>query len=396
MIKKAFLFLVIVSSVEFFRLAVIAEDLIKIIEGTIIAILFLSSFIKVLFFNKDKKFRIESNFKKGILIILISVFISVIPAYLFHGQPIMITLVAQRSMYYYLLFFYLYIFNIDEGYLKKLIIFTGIIYTVVYFSAMINLNILEAATQTKILFERDTTRIDIPGYLYVIIGLFLSIDKINKEKKYYFISFILIFLIVIIIKGTLAVIFPLGLLTFIYLFKNLKKGRILSSSFIFIGVVLSGFFFINILQSLYSLLISAANMQEGNVQIRLDAATFFLNYLFPNSLTYILGNGFSSELVSYGQEILFYKLQYGFYQSDIGLIGDYSKFGILYIIGVFLLIYEILKQKNKEPYILFSFYFIIISIITLSHFGVQSEIPAICILLYLIVSTQSKTSHHNA
>ena len=266
-----------------------------------------------------------------------------------------------------------------------MLILIGLIYAVVYFSAMVDLNILLATTYSKVRFERGTIRIAIPGILYAVIGLFLSFDKIYKEKKYYHLLLVIIFLMAIILKGTRAVIIPVGILTLFYLLRNMKKGSILSFSIIFLGVIITAFFFINILQSVYSLLISTTNMQEGNTLIRLKAVTYFFYYLFPNEITYILGNGFSSQLANYGQEVLYFKLQQGIYQSDIGIIGDYTQFGIVYLLGVFLITYEFFKHKIKikEPYILYSFYFIIISMITLSHFGTLTDIPAICILLFL-------------
>ena len=385
MIKKLITFIVLLTSAEFFTLFIFSEDTIKIVEAAVIIFLFIALLNKVLFFKEVNKHRYTDNFKKGVLLILLGVFVSIMPAYLYHSQPPEITLVTQRAMYYYLLFFYLYKYKIDEKYLKKIIIVMATLYSAVYFGALINVNLVQPSIQAKVLEERETTRLAIPGILYIIVAFFISLDKIVAEKKYLYFSFFLIFLANAITTGTRAVIFSLGILTMLYLMKSLRKGRLLATTLVLAAIVLGGFYFYEILRSSYDLLIQASTLEEGNIQVRLATASYFLEDFFPNNLTYVLGNGLASQLTDYGQEILYYKLFYGFYQSDIGIVGEYISYGVFYLLGVIVIIYTILKNRKfiASKYILYPFYYIIISMITTPHFGIPSHITGICLLLYL-------------
>ena len=99
-----------------------------------------------------------------------------------------------------------------------------------------------------------------------------------------------------------------------------------------------------------------------------------------------MGNGVASELGNFGQQLLYLKLNYGFYLSDLGVIGDYVNFGLIYLLGISMIIYSVIviRKKIRKKYLLYSFYYFIISMITLSNFGVNSGIVAICILLFML------------
>ncbi|MCL5068550.1 MAG: hypothetical protein M1368_09405, partial [Thaumarchaeota archaeon] len=81
----------------------------------------------------------------------------------------------------------------------------------------------------------------------------------------------------------------------------------------------------------------------------------------------------------------------GYYQSDIGIVGDYTRFGMPYLLGVITLCVSVLRNRRwtSDSYVVNSFYFIMISAITLSNFGIPSHIAAICVLLYLFDSDVS-------
>jgi len=84
------------------------------------------------------------------------------------------------------------------------------------------------------------------------------------------------------------------------------------------------FIFLDIFMQLFAVTQQQGNQSEDD--IRISSATFFLTTFNPNKYAYIVGNGVSSLNSNYGVLVQSYKDYRGFYQSDIGLIGEYSRF----------------------------------------------------------------------
>jgi hypothetical protein len=137
-----------------------------------------------------------------------------------------------------------------------------------------------------------------------------------------------------------------------------------------------------------SLLDVSQQQSEGFAEdIRVRAATFFILELFPNNLSYLTGNGADSANSPYGQAIQMYRDVYGFYQSDVGIIGDFTKFGALYVLAVFVLIFRMIFSKTGDDYSYIKYYYINI-LLTLftggSPFGEADSIVAIGMTMYIM------------
>ena len=188
------------------------------------------------------------------------------------------------------------------------------------------------------------------------------------------------------------IIFPSLAIIFMFIisqFKLNKSWLVISLSIILILII-----FHPILNGLYDLLMSEkfGAEQGGTLTIRLQAVDFFLNQLFPSFGSYIIGNGFASYHDQYGNYILFLIEKFKFYQADIGIIGDYTRFGLIFIFGIILLLIKIFKFQIVEEvkYIKYFFVYVGITCITIPHFGYSDGIVAICCGLYLI----EKNSNH--
>jgi len=382
MLKKLYVFFILLVSVEFFTLSFIGEELQKNLEAIAIISMLLLLVAKLITNPIQIKDKFYKDAKKGIIIILIAVILSSFSALLFYQQPLKITLVAQRSMYFYLFFFFLYHYKVKIKFLEKLLIIMGVLFSTVYFAAIFSPNIISA----KILEERGTFRIGLPGIIFIIIGLFYSLQKIIYERNYKFAFLALLFITNIIATGTRTIIGITVLLSVFYLYQSLHKKNIFSTLLAFSIFIIGTFIFYNIIEFVFILYERALAGKEGNFQIRLYAISFFFTDLFKSNYAYIFGNGFGSQLSSYGNQLLYLKKNYGLYLSDIGILGDYIRYGILFLLGVLIIIKSVRRSNYlvNNTFIIYSFYFILLSIFTLSNFGTQSVIPAICILLYLL------------
>ena len=127
--------------------------------------------------------------------------------------------------------------------------------------------------------------------------------------------------------------------------------------FIFLTAILIAicifFIFKDIFIELYKLSIEQQSRGEENPRWR--ANKFFLTNFMPSVLAYIFGNGADHMLSPYGQKVMYYKMHYGLFQSDVGLVGAYSKYGILLVIGylsilIRLIFFKLPKKINVIRY----------------------------------------------
>ena len=143
-----------------------------------------------------------------------------------------------------------------------------------------------------------------------------------------------------------------------------------------------------IFQEIFFELIAASEKesQDFGRNVRIRATIFFLTEFFPNTLAYIFGNGQDHMGSIYGVRVNAYKIYHGFYQSDVGLVGDFSKYGLFFLIGALWLIFKALFSPVSSEYSYIKFRLIIyILILPVSgFFSTPSSIAELCIIMYII------------
>ena len=77
---------------------------------------------------------------------------------------------------------------------------------------------------------------------------------------------------------------------------------------------------------------------------------------------------------------------YGYFIADIGIIGNYVNYGILFVLGVVGIIYKYLRTKiqPRYNYIKYFYAFTAISIIMGGGFADSDFIVLVCITLYML------------
>jgi hypothetical protein len=105
--------------------------------------------------------------------------------------------------------------------------------------------------------------------------------------------------------------------------------------------------------------------EDKENDIRVLAATFYLNDFSPNIFSKIFGNGEAYKESSYDRHREYLEKELGYYQSDIGYIGLYSKFGILAILAYLILIYKTFKVAIPDEYLYCKYYLYFIFIISI-------------------------------
>jgi hypothetical protein len=380
--KKIFVSFIIISSVSFFELVIFNRNIINYIQ--ILSIGFIIAFLLInIFYNSSRTFK--QNFRTEIILLFAAVIISMFGAYYYHNQSFKYTVIAQKELYFFLFYFALHKLKIKPNHIIHIVIYISLFYSILYLLQTI---IFPAQIlSSQMFYNRGTLRIYMPGSGFLIISFFYALHQVIAYNRIKFIFLCIFFFIIFILQGSRQVLASVFLVSILYVFYN-KKDK-LSKFLMVVLVILSIIPLLHIFKNIFVSIISVTKIQPSFIEenIRFKAAIFFLLEFFPNKITYIIGNGMPSSHSIYGLKINAYKEMFGFYQSDIGIIGEYTKFGLLFIIAELSILIRSLYKKIKDNFI-FVKYVIILIMLTLftgaGAFGVDSNIIIICLLLYII------------
>jgi hypothetical protein len=361
--------------------------------GLLGAILIIGLLVLHLIYGGTIKFKL--HFKFEILLLLTAVFASMFMAKIFHGQSIPTTLLVQRFMYYLLFYFLLAYLRIDKYELMRIIVYFAIAYFFIYL-------IQYTVYPTKIFrgrasLDRGTIRIFLEGYIFLISAFFIGLFQFYNFNKLKYGAMFGMVAIILVLQGTRQSMASAALLTIVsIIFSKQAKSKFLYMILMVISVIPIFILFQDIFMNLLEVTEHEQSKTTDNVRIR--AATFFLTEFMPDKLSYFLGNGASSANEEYGRLMEMYADVYGFYRSDIGLIGSYVTFGALFTIGELAIYFKVFRKKfpDEVVFIKYVFAFQFLKILSGSDpFSGMSGIVAYTILLYLFdvsISEKNNTS----
>lgn len=382
MFKRILIIFIILASLQMFSFTFLPQSALKIIGLTGVGIIALTIILQLIYSPVE---HFVLNFKWEILLIFIAVFTSMFMANSTYNQGFSTTLIAQRYMYYYLIYYMLHLLKIPDYDLEKIIVGFAVVYAAFYL-------IQYVAYPTRIFNvrvsqSRGTIRIFQAGLSYLIIAYFMILNQLFKKFSLLNLAALLLFVSIFFLMATRQLILSVLVVSMAnVLFSKQVKSKTLIILLIFAGAIPLIIMFQEMIESMVSL----SQKQSENFQenIRIVAATFFLTDFFPNNLAYITGNGADSTNSTYGVLIQMYKNVYGFYQSDVGIIGDFSKFGLFFLIGVIAIVVKSLKAKMTANLNYIRYFFVMVILLSFTgggFFGDSADsIVAVSILLYII------------
>ena len=379
--KKLIIVFIVISALELFNITFLGSNFIKIFQLAGIALMAVILVVQMVY---QKEIDFQKHFNLELLLILGGVFLSMFMAQWGHDQSLSTTFIAQRFMYFYLAYWVLHSIKASIEDIEELIFWFGIGFSILY--------LIQYMVHPTVIFDvriaevRETVRIFLPGFFFLILAYFLTLNRLFESFSVGKLMAVFLFVSIVILMGTRQVIFSTMLLTIInVLFSKTIKSKILILMLMVSMVIPIIFIFQEIFISLIDLSKDQSETLEENVRLR--AAVFFLTELFPNSASYITGNGADSYNSSYGYMIQMYRDTYGFYQSDIGLIGDYVRFGTLFALGALLILFRMIFSKTNTSYAYFKYFYLSI-LLTLftggGPFAQADSIVAICFTLYIM------------
>ncbi|MEO8238586.1 MAG: hypothetical protein ABI576_10795 [Flavobacterium sp.] len=339
--------------------------------------------------------------------ILIMTFFSFFPALIFHDQDIALGLLASRTTCIWLGYYLLKINNVKLRDLHNVMLCMGsfwcfimiiqqITYPVIYF------NFLNGSEFEINRYEDrgNLLRIFVDGSLFGFYFLLFYWRKFIRTINFKTLFMVLVGLSGILLTGSRQIIFSV-FIVFAFSFLSKLKG-ITRYNTKFIYVFVSLIFLVITFAGDYLLSLVTLSLDQNVTStsyIRILEINFFVFDYWPNFLAFFLGNGWEHALSDYGKELTNFKYMYGFYRSDIGLIGAFNKFGIIYILAILSLFYRIIKRGNKLIVPDFIQYFFLLLLLTsisgVNFFETPSCIFVLISILYIIDKNNEKNSNCN-
>lgn len=324
------------------------------------------------------KFDGKYNYLKWIFV---GILLSMIPAYLFYGQPITQSLVTYRTQY--LIFTIPALFVISprfEEIVKSLFLFSFL---------LLGANLLVKFNHS--LFVISETKIEhlsmigelnvlsrVAGIEYITIPFFYFLQQVKEKFTTKSMVKVLFLLFVMFIVENRSTLFPAILFT-LYTFIFIKSKY---KPIIWFAISAIGILFVMHNLDVFTSLIEETTEELGDQDYNRNKAWEYFIYMYsPHWLCYILGNGFLSAHYS---PLMLLLMEEGIYNSDVGFIGYWNQFGIIPIIAIFIMYSSVLKSKNSYPFQmkLIVIYSIICGLTTI-YYGQDVKILHLALFYYL-------------
>ena len=342
-----------------------------------------------LFFFLRKKSDVVMNYKKIIVLLIGLRLFSCLMSFFFHSQSMYLSLIAERGALLWLFYIFLHKSKLSPIVIIKIITIIGIVWGLLTIVQQCTYPTFAFASRLEdngdIRYRAGVYRFLVRGLQYAILaGLFyLTLYFTEKKKKKYI--FIFLFFIVAIYFHS-ARQFIAG-----YLIASLSLIFFLKGKAKWIAFVISGIFVIILafnFESLFSGYIEQSEDDLNEDNIRIFAAYFFGMEYFPHWLCNLFGNGIPSPKSAYGKEMTEYIQEVLlFHRLDVGIIGSYNQYGLIYC---FVIIYSFVKILFSKIYPsrglfvkLYAIYTLLLLILS-EYSIVNYAIPFFCIFFYLV------------
>jgi hypothetical protein len=383
-----FIFLFCLSSFSFYNPVFLNDKITKYSYYVFLAIV-----LAVIVLQKNLHYE-TSGVRTGVQLVVFAIFFSIFPAYFSWNQDYVTTFLTLPQYLPYLLFFFLLKYDIDLRKLEKVIVAIGLLTSVIYIvSFFLFPRILFGGfEEDDIDTKRGFARIAIAGLGFVYLAYFLALNKIVTDKKPIWFAIAGFTVIAVLLTLTRQTIFSCALIGMLFLMRKVT----LFNKIVLLAAAVAVVYFVVPQLPFMQILLQQTQEQAGSFteDIRYLCGRYFLIDFSPDWFARIFGNGEANIGKSdYGDTIQQLKDIYRFYQSDVGFIGFYSKFGLVGIIGWIVLFWKVFTTKFPEMY-LYVPMFILLVLLT----GFTSSMPfnasymaSIAIALYLAERNRAGT-----
>lgn len=292
-------------------------------------------------YNKESN-SISKNFSIPIWLLLLSTLISAIACQQYYDQPVSITLYQQRELYYILFYFLLHYLKPSGAWVKEFIFYIAV--SSAFFYIVQHVLYPVKITEAKMFIDRGTLRINLPGIVFQYLGFFLCIVSFFKTLKPKYAAGALILLVAAVLSAFRSTIGIYIMFAMLYMILSNRVKSKLMLTFLSLVIIASGFFaFQGIFQGINEQ--SKREKSQGSDYVRIKASEYFLKDTWKNPVMRITGNGRPHESSALGRKTFMVRLKYSYYLTDIGIVGSYYQFGVLFVLMTFFMMIQVLVLR---------------------------------------------------
>ena len=329
----------------------------------------------------ERKFTYFSKRLIPFWLVVIGIVLSVIPAWIFHNQSILQSVISYRAQFLWLVVPILLRLRptLREVNHSCMIFTVALLILTILHSFMPSLFVHSLEEMEKIMAQEEADTYLLRGFSIPVIPLAIALQKLGQRfemRDLLIVAFCFFCLFVQENRTSLfASIFMVGL---IFLYSKYKYRYVVMVA---MGVLAGIFVWSTI--STWMALIEETIMQVGDADYnRNKALLYFLSPLAnPSWATYIFGNGFLS---AHASQLMATMMAEGVYNSDVGYVGFWNQFGLLPIVGFFLLIirWGFRNATGILPKLLALF--LMVTSITIGYYGQASHLLFFALAYYLM------------
>ncbi|MCF6171888.1 MAG: hypothetical protein L3J66_13000 [Bacteroidales bacterium] len=361
--KYIYIAIILLVSIRFYSFVLIPNSINQVlISFGLLSILFLN------IITTQKKIQVQKLFNREVIFLILLPIFSIIGSVFYHDQSVFQSFMALLFIYMWLFYFTLHNLQPNPYKIIKIVVAMGIIWSAI--------NIIQQFTFPNLLFLRSvvvdenfvlmTARGGVLrlGFMDQRFAVFSAIYFwfliLNKKSNVIIWIFFSLSVTAIFFTGTRQLIASL-ILTIVLAVLTVYK--INSRQFIrvfILGSLVITLIFIFGMDFLTGLIELSEKQQVGTSDFqRAIEMKFFFNEFWPSKTSvvqYFIGNGWEYPLSGYGKEISNLR-EFKLSRGDVGLIGAFSKGGIVYLFVILLVFFRIFKTRvgNQDYFIKFFF-----------------------------------------
>lgn len=303
--------------------------------------------------NKELIFA-DSNFKTEVILLLALPFISSISCYIYRGQDIITTIIATRSVLFWIIYFLLHQYRFSPCSITNVLICVASCVTIIYIVQQLaypSLYLFDSPQEGKPPEIRNGLRrfriFLCNPYVFFAFYTFLVYAFRKRLLKYWY--YTLFFFIAIYLTLTRQIWVSILLPVLAYPFLQGNKLSIKMLLGLGISSLILYLIYLNIGNIIGGELIAQTKDQlDRDDDIRMIALNFYGLEYWEGIGNIFFGNGVPSWGNSqYGNFIQHMEEDYGLYRSDIGIVGIISQYGIIYFFAFIAYYVKVFKYFSK-------------------------------------------------
>ena len=324
------------------------------------------SYIIILFliiYTLSHKYKIKQNqlhFASYIKFLILIPIISLIPSYIIYNQNPIESMKALFPNFLWLFYYFCHITKPKENEIIRILLCASLCIVCIqivqqFVSPSFGISYNQSGeVYTDIRNGIYRYRVVFSG-LFTLIILYYYWELLKRERNIRILFITILMLTSTYLSLTRQLIFISILIIILSTFINKKtnKKRVTGVIFLLILTIILSIYS----DQLFGDLINMTVEQSTEEDVRVVASNYYFNRLIEQPITFLLGNGTPAGNSTY-QTLTTYEMEeLGFYTSDVGFIGVWYKYGIIYTIIYYIITYKIfIKYRKKINTYLLMFY----------------------------------------